>query len=527
MEHSNVRFYINASPNPVGVGQSVLVIMWLTNLFSPAAGLGNDYRFHNYQLTITPPNGTATKKVFSIISDPTSDQDYSFVPTSAGTWTLNFTFPGQAFNTYDHDTSYISLFTGQSTPEVMVNDTYLASSAQITITVQQTAIPAYPTTPLPTAYWTRPIYGYNSNWYSVSSNWLGSGSPVESCVGSGAIAAYGANSLFTGAGLNRYPGDAVGSMTAHVMWTKPLDQGGIVGGDNFQVAGDSYFEGSAYIQRYDNPIIMDGVLYYTAPLGYDFNGAGQGGGTYAVNLLTGQQIWYNANMPALSFGYIYDAQNPNQKGVEQPILFTASFAQAYDAWTGTALFACANMPSVGPLTMGPNGEILGYVITNIGTTTSPNWQLAEWNSSNIWNWNVEVGGGSPAPILSSFSVPNPYGGPATNYTNTVNLAAGSMYDYLGPLSANGFHTTQNITITPASDLPTAPGAFSQIAAYYGNMILCEAGVLPNDEQSVLNSALSETPYEYFAINLNSSRFVVGSVIWTNTVQAAPGNVTVY
>ena len=310
------------------------------------------------------------------------------------------------------------------------------------------------------------------------------------------------------------------------MWTKPLDQGGIVGGDNFQVAGDSYFEGSAYIQRYDNPIIMDGVLYYTAPLGYDFNGAGQGGGTYAVNLLTGQQIWYNANMPALSFGYIYDAQNPNQKGVEQPILFTASFAQAYDAWTGTALFACANMPSVGPLTMGPNGEILGYVITNIGTTTSPNWQLAEWNSSNIWNWNVEVGGGSPAPILSSFSVPNPYGGPATNYTNTVNLAAGSMYDYLGPLSANGFHTTQNITITPASDLPTAPGAFSQIAAYYGNMILCEAGVLPNDEQSVLNSALSETPYEYFAINLNSSRFVVGSVIWTNTVQAAPGNVTV-
>ena len=192
--------YINASPNPVGVGQSVLVIMWLTNLFSPAAGLGNDYRFHNYQLTITPPNGTATKKVFSIISDPTSDQDYSFVPTSAGTWTLNFTFPGQAFNTYDHDTSYISLFTGQSTPEVMVNDTYLASSAQITITVQQTAIPAYPTTPLPTAYWTRPIYGYNSNWYSVSSNWLGSGSPVESCVGSGAIAAYGANSLFTAQG---------------------------------------------------------------------------------------------------------------------------------------------------------------------------------------------------------------------------------------------------------------------------------------------------------------------------------------
>ena len=38
---------------------------------------------------------------------------------------------------------------------------------------------------------------------------------------------------------------------------------------------------------------------------------------------------------ALSFGYIYDAQNPNQKGVQQPILFTSDFAQAYDALTGT------------------------------------------------------------------------------------------------------------------------------------------------------------------------------------------------
>ncbi len=117
------------------------------------------------------------------------------------------------------------------------------------------------------------------------------------------------------------------------MWTKPLDQGGIVGGNNFAIAGDSYFEGSAYIQRYDNPIIMDGILYYQAPLGYDYNGAGSGGGTFAVNLQTGQQLWESNAIPAgaLSFGYIYDAQNPNQKGVQQPVLFTSGFAQAYDA----------------------------------------------------------------------------------------------------------------------------------------------------------------------------------------------------
>ncbi len=31
--------YINAAPNPTGVGQQVLIIMWLTNLFSPATAL--------------------------------------------------------------------------------------------------------------------------------------------------------------------------------------------------------------------------------------------------------------------------------------------------------------------------------------------------------------------------------------------------------------------------------------------------------------------------------------------------------
>ena len=75
------------------------------------------------------------------------------------------------------------------------------------------------------------------------------------------------------------------------------------------------------------------------------------------------------------------------------------------------------MPSGSPWTMGPNGEIIEYVIAN--------GQVAQWNSSNIWNWNVEVGGGAPsAAPSSSFSVASPFGGPPTVYTNTVNVGAG-------------------------------------------------------------------------------------------------------
>ena len=40
--------YITAAPNPVGVGQTVNVYMWLTNFYYGAA-YTNTIRFHNYQ----------------------------------------------------------------------------------------------------------------------------------------------------------------------------------------------------------------------------------------------------------------------------------------------------------------------------------------------------------------------------------------------------------------------------------------------------------------------------------------------
>ena len=53
------------------------------------------------------------------------------------------------------------------------------------------------------------------------------------------------------------------------MWTKPLQIGGVVGGtNNNDINGETWFEGSAYNQRYTNPIIVDGKLYYTEPVSY-------------------------------------------------------------------------------------------------------------------------------------------------------------------------------------------------------------------------------------------------------------------
>ena len=62
----------------------------------------------------------------------------------------------------------------------MMGDDYLASSASTTLTVQQDSIPSAITSyPLPQEYWTHPIYGENTDWWKISSNWLGTGSPVS------------------------------------------------------------------------------------------------------------------------------------------------------------------------------------------------------------------------------------------------------------------------------------------------------------------------------------------------------------
>ena len=293
--------YINAAPNPTGVGQSVEIIMWVQVVFGTNAELINDYRFSNppetpsWTLVVTAPDGTNTSTTLGTVSSPTSDYDYDFTPTTTGTYVLTFNFPATTITKSNDPTS------------PLIGDTYTAATASTNLTVQSTAIAALPQTPLPTTYWMRPIYGENTAWYALGSNWLGFGSPSYIALGGGPN--LGGNGEEFGSTTN------VGSLTSHVMWTKPLAPGGVVGQTATTIPGNTYADGSAYEQKYQNPIIVDGMLIYTEPISQTEPSSGP---TVCVNLQTGQLMW-NSSIPALSFAYVYDAEDPNEHGVWPPM----------------------------------------------------------------------------------------------------------------------------------------------------------------------------------------------------------------
>jgi hypothetical protein len=467
--------FISVSPNPIGVNQPVTVFFWLDKVM-PSAALTNDIRFHNYQLTITKPDGTTETKTYPAIYDPTSSQYTAYIPTQVGTYTFKFNFPGQ---TYDWSTL-------NGAALVYQNDTYLSSSASTTLIVQQQQLPSPLTSyPLPTEYWTRPINGENNDWWSISSNWLGIGSP-----GYGGFASPGSKQ-------NSFPGDAIGPLTNHVMWTKPLQAGGVVGGNNFAIQGNTYFEGSAYNQRFANPIVINGKLYYTEPLSFTgapnsaFGGTGPYGPTDCVDLRTGQVIWSRSDVPPLSFGYIYDLEDPNQHGVYPPILFTSNFARAFDSDTGIALFNVTGVPT-GSAVNGPQGEQLRYVMANAGNTTNPDWRLGEWNSTKLWSFT----GSSPAIVTGPVSTGTAVDGSVSNPANSS-----CRYDW-------------NVTIPWRNTMTGTP---TVVSAFYNNMLICYNGSLPTFNV--------QAPYTYFAVNLNPAKGQVGSVLWWNTVNPLPGNIT--
>ncbi len=474
--------YLSVAPNPIGVGQRLFVVMWLDAVL-PGAAVENQIRFHNFTLTITKPDGNTEIENWETITDTTSSQPFLYYPDQVGNYTFQWEHPGQKYIWNQANTPGLS-----ATNAAYENDTYLgAKSKLVSVVVQQDPVYEPPTSyPMPTEYWARPIEGQNTDWWTISSNWLGRQSPqiAEERL--------------------RNPDDGFAPDTPHVMWAKPIQEGGVVGGTNNFVPGEGYYIGTTYNRRFNNPIIMYGVLYYTEPESIPVSTTATNGITRAVDLRTGKEIW-SQRIPApnniFQFGYVYTSgNNPNMHGTWPGILFTADFNRAFDALTGNWMFNVTNMPvtrsispttSVGTEALGEDGTILLYQMN------AANKWIAQWNSSKLWTW-----GTTPTiPQVVDASVPitpvRPTGAPPGQAYNWN----GTAWVLVPTAQATQINSRYDWNIT----VPELRTGAAIIYTVLDDVMLIRNGTLP--------TPASNAPYTVFAVNLNVTRGPRGQILW--------------
>lgn len=472
--------YVSAAPSPVGVGQEVYVFCWVDTPLT-SAGVNNDIRRHDYKLTITDPDGVTTTKSWAVVDDTTGVQSYSFTPTKVGNWTLKFDYPNQTYT-----------WSGASQ-----GDVFMAASAERTLEVTEEQVPAASNgASLPTEYWARPINGQNNNWYAIASNWLNAPQIRSGATSTG------------GAGYGRYQPDGIGPEAPHVLWTKPLQFGGVAGSATMNT-GEGYYTGSSYNPRFSNAIIMAGNLYYQEPLG----NSGSGGDYVSVDLLTGKENWrINTTVNGInltpSMGYMYGYEDGNQHGVLPNGLLLASVSmtgmgtvwRAWDARTGVLTnFNMTNIPggtaasatlaanyATGASALGERGEILIYNLVNQGTPSNPNWYINLWNSSRYQNY-------SPGQIGASNWYPTS-ANPGFNATDPRMFVSNAS---ISSLKGSGWQICRDIS------------AGDRMMLIQGSM-----GVGPRTTPTGCNLTV---------VSIDPDDF--GRVVWSKSYDQASGNVT--
>jgi outer membrane protein assembly factor BamB len=433
----NTYAFVAVSPNPCGVGQTLRVNLWI-NMPTPTASTVYGDEYHNMDVIVTAPDGSKTT-LGPFTSDDTGGTHTTFTPTTVGNYTFMMTFPGQTLTGIPPPPAGFS-----ATSASFIGDYMLPSnSSAVTVMVQNAPVTSVPLTPLPTTYWNRPINAQNNNWYSIGGNWLGF---LEM------------NFAQTGGynGSENYNPYTTAPTTAHILWTKPIMNGGTIGGEFGGSETSNYYSTAQYEPRWA-PIIMDGIEYYTEYPSSSTNPCGWA----AVSLKTGQTIWTedaplcipNPSSPAnqtitpgsvtenpvegpcsaLRCGQILDFTSPNQYGALGYLWSVGTLASVaaqtaiqpgtvclnmFDAWPGDYILSIVNCSSQlastngggGGLTEDQNGDLIGYYVNyTAGTQTiegTPYTSPANTETLECWNSTQNIlypGGYIPGHTAISWS----------------------------------------------------------------------------------------------------------------------------
>ncbi len=201
--------YLSFSPNPIGVGQELLVNVWSI----PAPGANRAHT--GYTVTFTKPDGS--KDVIgpfnSFVADGTNW--FTYIPDQAGEWEVQFTYPGD----YYPEGRYVNGVYNNSAPagaSFMDQRDYPSTwytpqeTPVMKLVVQENWVSSWPSAGEPTDYWTRPISPENREWSSIGGNYP-----------------YSYYNTMT-----RYNGPFItGPNTSHIVWKQQKALAGMIGGE--------------------------------------------------------------------------------------------------------------------------------------------------------------------------------------------------------------------------------------------------------------------------------------------------------
>jgi len=278
--------YLSFRPNPIGVGQTLLVNLWIT----PSLHVSKYLK--DYKVTFTKPDGTTDViTVDSYRADATAWFEYSV--DQVGAWKVKFEFPGGYFPSGNY-----TVFPGAATVAVgwtsFPEKVYYkpSSTTEQSLTVQDAAIYSWPPTPLPTDYWTRPVLPEHRELWTILGSYPGTG-----YVGGGSTwdALYPNTNPYWADRYSLVPWVQAPN-TAHVLWKRTTTgAAGLIGGQAQQFSVTSgpgspsiIYNGRCY-QTVTKPMPTTvGGIVKTQPVSV----------WQCYDLRTGEVYWEQTDVPA-------------------------------------------------------------------------------------------------------------------------------------------------------------------------------------------------------------------------------------
>jgi hypothetical protein len=475
--------YLSFRPTTVGLGQTFLVNMWI----SPALHVSR--YFTGFKVTITKPDGTQDALTLNSYRADTTAW-FEYIADQIGTWKIKFEFPG-AYYPPGNYTVAAGAFAGASTVNFQQSCYYTPSSTQEQeLTVTEAQVASWPTIPLPTDYWSRPIVFNNRDWWTIAGNY-----PWYGPAGGGPNWQNIWNQQYPD--TNTYASPRYGFVpwaqapdSAHIVWKKQGAISGIAGGDLgawgiFTSPGNPYmiYSGRAY-QVVTKPLngvsqsvwqcydLRTGQLYWELPVNFLGNNAFGVATTTAPTV-----IEYEKGTPEVPGG---DASGWNQR--VNLLYIGGGTLLKYDPWTG----AMTGNYSIAPLSSATyyrNGYALG--VQNLG---GGNYRLINF----------------------------------TTFTTTSNFSARIMGNITWPWSSLGTAQDFNVNIAALTSAITPPA----VGAYYGTSIsaasLTTGQLLWNitSDQTMYSGSCTVADHGKVAVCMMSGSFLAwdltsGKLAWTS------------